>query len=91
MVQPQQDIVPQRIAEEPRHLRRISAARRDKEIAGRGDPLAIPADLTRIARQQAQQRAQERRLAGADPPGDHGQRAARQGQVTSSMPLVEWG
>ena len=76
--QPQQDVLAQRSAEQPRRLRRVRAARRLKPRRGIVDKLSVPADLAGVVRQQAEQRAQQGRLARADLTRDYGERAARQ-------------
>ena len=53
--------------------------------------LAIPANLARVVRQQAQQRAQQRGLAAADPPGDHRERPAQQAQVDAGNAVLAAG
>ena len=76
----EQDVRLQRIAEEARDLRHVRAPRRDEEGRGVFDLLAVPADLAGVARQQAEQDAEQRRLARADAPGDDRELAAPQRQ-----------
>ena len=71
-----QDVLAQRRAEQPRHLRRVGAVRRPEELGRRRHRLAVPADLAAILGQQAQDGAQQRRLAGPDLPRDHREGAA---------------
>jgi hypothetical protein len=82
--QPEQDILAQRRAEEARRLRRVGAARRLKPGRRVGHELPIPVNFAGIVRQQTEQRAQQRRLAGADLPGDDGERPAGSAAATMS-------
>jgi hypothetical protein len=59
----------------------VDAARRHKRGGRVLDDLALPADLARIPGQQAQQHAQQRRLARPGAPGDDGERAALQAEI----------
>ena len=77
----QQHVVAQRVAEQARHLSRVGAARRHQERCRVVDRRAVPADLARVARQQAEQHPQQRGLAGADASGDHHPAAARDIEV----------
>ena len=77
---PEQDVLLERLAEQAWHLRRVRRAGRHE--GGRlVHDVAVPPDLARLPRQQAQEGAQERGLARADAPRHHRQRASRQAQV----------
>ena len=89
--QPHEDVVPQGVAEEARHLGGVGAAGRDEEGGRVGDGSAVPADFPDLG-QQAEQDAQQGGLAGADAAGDDGEGAALQDAGRSpAMPLVGIG
>ena len=79
--QPQQDVVSERQAEQPRHLGRVRAAGRHKEGRRVIYERSIPEDLTPIPIQQSEQGMEQGGLPGADLPGHHRQGARLYPQV----------
>ena len=71
----------QRLTEQERYLCRVRAARGHEKGSRVVHQLAVPAGLARIFGQQAQQHAQQRRLAGTNAPGDHSKGATLELQV----------
>ena len=72
----EQQVLAQRLAEQPRHLRRVGAAGRDEERRRVVDdaPFQRISPASRGSRPSSA--CSERRLPGADPSGDDGERAA---------------
>src|SRR5689334_3220969 len=81
MIKPQQNVIPQCVAEEPWHLGSIRTTWWDKEVTGRADQSSIPEDLTRIHRKQSQHGAQKRCLSRTNPAGNNSQCTALQSQA----------
>ncbi|MNC18088.1 hypothetical protein D3C76_974860 [compost metagenome] len=79
--QTQENILRQRVAVQPGHLRGIGAARRHKEVARVLYGTAIPEYLAAVRWKQAQQRADQSGFAGADASGDNGEGALLQRKV----------
>ena len=78
---PEQNIIAQRIAVQPRHLRGIRALRRCKECAGIFDGHAVPRYRSLFLGQQPEQRANQRGFARADRSRNDGERSSLQAEV----------
>ena len=74
--QSQQDVAPQRLAEQPRRLRHVGAPRRDEKLGRLVDGGPVPPDLAGLYGHRADDRPHQRGLARADPSGDDGEVAA---------------
>ena len=86
----EEDVLAERVAEEPRHLRDIRGPRRHEERRRIGDEAAVPADVPGLAREEAKEHAQERRLPRADAAGHHREGPAldRERDVRDPRPAI---
>ena len=69
----EQHVISQRLAKQTRDLRDVRRAGSHEESCRMLHRLPVPIDLTGIAGQQADEHAHQSALAGADPPGHHGE------------------
>ena len=72
----EEDVLAERAAEQARELRDVRAARGHEEGLRVVHSCVVPADLSRVRRHEAEQRAEQRRLPRPDASGDHRERAA---------------